>query len=383
MPDDSRVPFRADAVPPALAPALVLLESLQEWVALVDDDRRFLYANAALRTAAGIEAIEQLDGLRFGDAVGCIHARQHRDGCGATEFCTVCAGFRTQCEGLAGSRSQGECRVLREDGSALNFRVTAVPLTVGDRHFAMVTALDTSAEDRRRMLERIFFHDVRNTAGGVVGLAEFLAAREAEAGDVRKAGIAESVSRLAQQLLEEINAQADLAAIENGEMSARRSTFDVADLLAEMTALYTRHPVAEEREIEVDFDWAVSAVHTDRVLLGRVIGNLLKNALEAVPKGTHVTVGARLRERRVEMFVHNPGAIPPEVQLQIFQRSFSTKSAGRGLGTFSVQLIGERVLGGSVGFRSSPQSGTEFWIRLPESACRVEAKTARQMARPA
>ena len=67
----------------------------------------------------------------------------------------------------------------------------------------------------------------------------------------------------------------------------------------------------------------------------------------------------------IEFRVLNPGTIPPETQLKIFQRSFSTKGVGRGLGTYGAQLIGERVLGGDVGFESNPANGTAFWIRIP------------------
>ncbi len=55
--------------------------------------------------------------------------------------------------------------------------------------------------------------------------------------------------------------------------------------------------------------------------------------------------------------------MPPEVQAQVFQRSYSTKGAGRGLGTYAMKLFGEGVLHGEVGFDTGP-GGTVFWIRL-------------------
>jgi signal transduction histidine kinase len=58
-----------------------------------------------------------------------------------------------------------------------------------------------------------------------------------------------------------------------------------------------------------------------------------------------------------------------EVQLQIFQRSFSTKaSSGRGIGTHSMKLLGERYLGGRVEFTSRDGEGTTFRITLPKVA---------------
>jgi sensor histidine kinase regulating citrate/malate metabolism len=56
------------------------------------------------------------------------------------------------------------------------------------------------------------------------------------------------------------------------------------------------------------------------------------------------------------------------VQLQIFQRSFSTKGEnGRGIGAYSVKLFGEGYLKGKVAFSSSDPEGTVFSLSLPDS----------------
>jgi len=58
--------------------------------------------------------------------------------------------------------------------------------------------------------------------------------------------------------------------------------------------------------------------------------------------------------------------IEPSVQMQIFQRSFSTKSGGgRGVGTYAARLFVEGFLGGKVAFVSDEASGTVFSVTLP------------------
>jgi signal transduction histidine kinase len=54
-----------------------------------------------------------------------------------------------------------------------------------------------------------------------------------------------------------------------------------------------------------------------------------------------------------------------EIQLQIFQRSFSTKGPGRGLGAYSIKLLTEQYLQGSVTFSTSPKKGTTFIASYP------------------
>ncbi|MCP4457600.1 MAG: sensor histidine kinase, partial [Cytophagales bacterium] len=60
----------------------------------------------------------------------------------------------------------------------------------------------------------------------------------------------------------------------------------------------------------------------------------------------------------------NDKYIKPEVQNQLFKRSFSTKGAGRGFGTYSMKLLGEKYLNGKVWFESTIKDGTTFYIEI-------------------
>jgi signal transduction histidine kinase len=353
------------ALPAALQSALPLLDHLLEYVAVVDEDRRIVHANTAFLHAIGAPRLTDVAGRRFGDAVKCVHAAGAPDGCGSTDACKVCGGFRSQVAAFDGQIPLEECRIIRTDGLALDFRIRASPWDADGRRFLLLSALDTSGEQRRRLLERIFFHDLRNTAGGVVGFAELLVNEVPTDADPAQNALAGAIARLARQLFDEIESQACHSAAETGELQARDGPCDPALFLETLRDLYSHHAVAEGRRIKIESSQPAPTLRTDGVLLSRVVGNLLKNALEATRPGETVSLGAGRHPGFVEFRVHNPGVISPVTRLQIFQRSFSTKGFGRGLGTYSAQLIGERVLGGQVGFSSSPESGTTFWIRLP------------------
>ena len=105
-------------------------------------------------------------------------------------------------------------------------------------------------------------------------------------------------------------------------------------------------------------------IQSDEVLLSRVLGHLIKNALEASSAGE--TVRVSFENRGTPRFVvRNPSCMSERVQLQIFQRSFSTKSeSGHGIGTYSVKLLTERYLDGTVTFSSSRHEGTAFTVSL-------------------
>jgi signal transduction histidine kinase len=107
-------------------------------------------------------------------------------------------------------------------------------------------------------------------------------------------------------------------------------------------------------------------VVSDPTILRRILGNLVKNALEAVRVGEEVVISVTGDAEQITFHVVNPGVIPDHIQRQLFTRSVSSKAAlGRGIGTYSAKLFTERYLAGSIGFVSSGEQGTRFWITIP------------------
>ena len=88
--------------------------------------------------------------------------------------------------------------------------------------------LTVDGDGRRSTLERMFFHDLLNTAGGVQGLSEVMAEAAAE----EMPQLTASVRELADQLVEEISAHRDLAAAETGELRVEPRPVRVAEVLA-------------------------------------------------------------------------------------------------------------------------------------------------------
>lgn len=211
------------------------------------------------------------------------------------------------------------------------------------------------------MLERTFFHDILNTAGGMLGVAELL--RTGNADEV--ADFKDMVALLANSLVDEIKAQQMLLAAERGELGVQLERLNSFTFLCELRSAYINHEVCIGRLIEVDPQSDAIVFAGDPRLLRRVVGNLLKNALEACRPGEAATLHCHLADSGVEFAVHNPGCMPRSVQLQVFQRSFSSKGDGRGLGTYSVKLLTERYLQGTVSFTSSPEEGTTFRAWYP------------------
>lgn len=342
-----------------------LLDRVPVVIALLDENQQVVFGRDRLVELTGSIANATPGKAGPGDLMGCINAIAAEGGCGTSEACELCGA---NCA-IVRSRSTDEtvtqeCRIRYEGSKGtgdLDLRVTATPYSSAGRHYTMLTVLDTSNEKRRRALERVFFHDITNIAGGLAGLAHVIqgASSTEELGEMLRV-----MERSARSLLDEIESQRQLASAELGELHAQRESVDPRALLAGVAETMSYHSAAEGRTIAVE-PTAPEPVNTDPVLLRRVVVNLTKNALEAVSMGESVRLSAQDTDGSLMIRVWNRGVIPPDVQAQLFQRSFSTKGDGRGLGTYSVRLLTERYLGGAVTFRSNPDEHTVFVVTIP------------------
>ncbi|MEW6126839.1 MAG: HAMP domain-containing sensor histidine kinase [Acidobacteriota bacterium] len=339
------------------------LDTIPEVVVVLNKERQIVYANKNVACLMDEDHKDALFGKRPGEALNCIHAFESQGGCGTTEFCRNCGAVNAILKSKNQEYVTEECRIINTSGEPLDLRVVASPLKLANQDFTIFYAEDISHEKRRQALERIFFHDLINTAGGILGLTDLLKDSPTEETEE----LCSMIQMVARDLVEEIKTQRDLKAAEDNNLTVNLTTFSTQELLQDLLNTYSNHVVAQDRALRIDAYAEEMLMTSDKVLLRRVIGNLVKNALEATESGDCVTIGVECKGEELEFWVHNPSFIPRNVQLQLFQRSFSTKGVGRGLGTYSVKLLSERYLHGNVAFETSVESGTRFKARFPVS----------------
>lgn len=107
----------------------------------------------------------------------------------------------------------------------------------------------------------------------------------------------------------------------------------------------------------------------DRTQLIRVVTNLVKNSIQAMPSEDHnpqIHVKVATVGEEVEIRVKDNGAgIDKDTRSMIFEPKFTTKSSGMGLGLAMVKNIVE-TFGGSITFTSEKEQGTIFTVRFPK-----------------
>jgi K+-sensing histidine kinase KdpD len=342
-----------------------LIDALPYIATILNQKREIVFGNHTLLQLMGIENMEELLGQRPGEALQCIHSDKMEAGCGTSENCQVCGAANAILKCLeTGETVTDECRIstVHDEGEdCLDLEVTASPLLWSENRFIIFTARDISSKKRKEALERIFFHDVMNTAGTLQGVVDLLK----KVDDPQKINkFVNLLGEVSRDLTEEILTQKSLVAAENGELVVKNVKFYLKETLGHIIEEYRRHELGRKRKIIFEEDTCDYTINTDPVLLKRILGNMIKNALEATPSEGKVTVDCKLAPEAVVIRVHNPGHMPKDVQQQVFQRSFSTKGTGRGLGTYSMKLLGERFLNGKVSFESTTGAGTIFNLEL-------------------
>lgn len=342
-----------------------LLDYVPDLLLVLNCMRQVVFANQSVLSLALDENGAGLLGQRPGEILGCIHSQESESGCGTSDNCATCGAVLAILEAQMGKKEVRECRITverREGREALDLKVCASGFQLNGERFVLLAISDLSDQKRRQALERIFFHDILNTAGSLRGLAYLLQDAKPEQIGELSAGILSA----ADHLVREIQDQKDLLAAETGDLAVNLQTLEVGQFLEQVAALYHGRPSEGGVRIRLQPPPESTFMISDPTLLGRVVGNLLKNAVEASEPGEEVTMGARiLANGWVEFWVHNPAVMPRKTQLQVFKRSFTTKGPGRGLGTYSVMLLTQRYLHGEFEFTSNASEGTTFRVRYP------------------
>jgi len=329
---------------------------------ILNCNRQITFANKTALELFKAKDLDSIVGLRFGEALGCGNHSKSEGGCGTTEACSTCGMVKATLTSLKGGDCIDECHITLENGDALDMSVYAFNTKYNGEEFAATVLTDISNEKRKNMLERIFFHDVMNTLGALRGFTELFPVVPTPE---KKEQVVKSIYGLTNRIIDEVNAQRDLVRAENHELSLTVGMVNTLELLRQVRETYEKHDVAQGKVIAIGTTTQEIEFKSDRTLLARVVGNMVKNALEASDKGDTITISSRKVNAEVEFSVHNPGCMPREVQLQIFKRSFSTKGVARGLGTYSMRLLSERYLKGTVSFTSTEKDGTTFTGRYP------------------
>lgn len=338
--------------------------SLSYIFCIFNDQRQIVFVNDVLMKSLGVENVDQVLGRRFGEAFQCVHSNDEINGCGTSEHCRYCGAINAIVQSKRTmEKTKEECRIKRVINgkeASVELEVTSTPFFVEGEYYTIFSVIDITDKKRRGLIEKIFFHDILNTAGSLSNIFELLD----EVPEEEKGELLEIASSLSKQILDEITSQRLLLQAENASLVIKNMRINSIEFLKVIEKDLQFHEVAEGKEIEMDGQSDDLFFMSDPVILRKILNNMVKNALEASEKGEKITLKAQKIGDKLRISVHNNLFMSPEIEMQVFMRSFSTKGVQRGLGTYSMKVFGEQCLGGKVGFFTHKQRGTTFFIDL-------------------
>jgi hypothetical protein len=335
-----------------------LLDEIPNFVLILNDARQIIYANKAFMNILEANFPENIWGMRPGECMNCVRSTSHMEGCGSGKHCNVC-GFaqmiRISEEGKSGT---GECNMVVKGGDTLSLSVYTRPFVHHNKRYVFCQLQDISKQRAHDFFERSFLHDIQNSVSVLYALHEVLE-------HLSPLELKNTIKDLSNKLNEEVNAYKLISNAEINNISIRPESIDVSALVSKTTDELLNIKAFRNKKINIHSESGVFL--TDRTLLRRIVMNLIKNAFEASADHEEVDVIIKQSGDHCDIKVKSIPVIANEVQMQLFQKSFSTKGKGRGWGTYSIRLLTENYLKGTVSLVSNSIDRTVFTVSIPQS----------------
>lgn len=216
-------------------------------------------------------------------------------------------------------------------------------------------------------------HEVRTPMNAILGFCRVLLRDPLAPSQIEKL---QYIHDAAECLLQHMNNALNLSRLAAGELKLTQAPFEL-DAVVRDVLLAIREP-AQLKGLAIDYiieNTVPLRLIGDSQWLGQVLGNLLSNSLKFTERG-EIHVRASLDEQQgdmaiIRLVVTDTGVgIEPDRQQVIFDAfaqadgSSTRRFGGLGLGlSVCKQLVD--LMGGQIGFRSRPSSGSSFWVTVP------------------
>ncbi len=265
--------------------------------------------------------------------------------------------------------------LVRVDGSSFWCQVHSILFPDQGQDLGYTTLIDTTEHkelqaslkrlyDSQEIILHLVAHDVRNPLSHIKLAAELI--RRGQSADTPTfLAIIEQAVAKAQGILQDV--------LYIGELDASQLLKQPTDFNAYLEVQLAAHRlVAHSKNVELILQLPPQVVQANLNpnKFGRVVDNLLSNALKFTPAGGRVTVCLSEHAGRPRLAVQDTGVgIPASYQVHLFDKFSKAAREGlagestTGLGLFITQQI-VRLHGGTIWVESHEHEGTTFFIEL-------------------
>jgi nitrogen-specific signal transduction histidine kinase len=341
---------------------LYLIDNVQHLSLIINEDEDIIHVNKSFIQFFDFNINDSMVKCKFSDVIKCVSLDEVRTNYKFNEISTnsihnsIIAAFKNSKDEV-----KEICRVFIKGDKYFDSLITALPLNLKKHNLIMLSMADISDIKWKETLEKFFFHDILNSAGALRECLNLLDGTNIEE-DIELLSISKKISK---NLIDEIISHRQFLMAERNEYVPDITTFDCSEILNDVSDKAKYSFLADDKNLKVSKKSEKLIISTDKTLLSRVIFNLVKNALEASRRNETVELYCIADDNKIEFIIKNVNVIPQNIQLQMFNKSFSTKGPGRGLGTYSAKFLTEKFLNGKVFFESNETLGTIFYAVYP------------------
>lgn len=215
-------------------------------------------------------------------------------------------------------------------------------------------------------------HEIRTPMNGILGFTELL--KTVDYSSEEQQQFIEIIEQSGNRMLNTINNIIDVSKLESGIETSHRSSINIKNILTELRDFFTPETKKKGINFVLEQKGAVStkSFFTDEYKLNSILTNLIKNAIKFTNEG-RINVSYSINDSYAEFWITDTGiGIPKNKQASIFEQfvqanfSHSSGSEGSGLG-LSITNGYVKLLNGELRLKSTPQKGTTFYIRIPNT----------------
>ncbi len=259
---------------------------------------------------------------------------------------------------------------FRNERGAVNLSVRVSETVLKGERVKLIAMNDIHGEmedkevDTWIRLTRVLTHEIMNSVTPITSISSTLLSRHDEMKEELRNGL-ELISDTGKGLISFVESYRRFTHIP----TPQPTLFYVGRFIERMTQLASHHH-ASHIAIQTDIRPDDLILYADEDLIGQVVLNLLKNAIQAIgsdhPDGQiMVRASCNSNESIVIEISNNGPAIPPEEAEHIFTPFFTTKEGGSGIGLSVARQI-MRLSGGSISLKSNaPNHRTTFVLLFP------------------
>lgn len=239
------------------------------------------------------------------------------------------------------------------------------------------SALDSAkhANEAKSLFFNNMSHDIRTPMNAIMGCADLLEKNSGDEAKV-KAYTAKIISS-GKFLLELINDVLDMSKIESGKLNINIVSFNLSDLLKEISDIVLPQTKAKNQQFEIIVSKITSEqLLGDRVRLGQILINLLSNAVKYTQPGGKIVLNITgLKQendkyRKIRFEVSDNGIGMTQEFLKVIYDPFvraeekaGSKSQGTGLGMAITKNLVD-IMNGSISVKSEPEKGSTFAVEF-------------------